>query len=148
MLLGSSLEMSCGLDFMLDRNFVRSCKDQTPTIRRSALKYLPALCETRPRNVIIDDVANEILIQALQDNEDSDRLFLPTSLSVFFSRQRDTERATLIIPIIRSIVRDDSWRIRSSLANTLPTIAKPFLVDSVMNGVYPLPLRFLRDPEA
>jgi serine/threonine-protein phosphatase 2A regulatory subunit A len=117
-------------------------------VRRSALKYLPALCEALPSNIIIGDVAKEILTQALQDDEDSVRLLLPASLSVISGKLNDSERAALIVSIIKSIVKDTSWRVRSSLANELPTIAKPFPVDSVMNDVCPLLLRLLRDPEA
>jgi serine/threonine-protein phosphatase 2A regulatory subunit A len=117
-------------------------------VRRSALKYLPALCEALPSNIIIGDISKDILSQALQDDEDSVRLLLPASLSVISGKLNDTERAALIISIIKSIVKDGSWRVRSALANELPTIAKPFPVDSVMNDICPLLLRLLRDPEA
>jgi serine/threonine-protein phosphatase 2A regulatory subunit A len=123
-------------------------KDETPMVRRSALKYLPALCESLPSNIIIGDVAKEILTQALQDDEDSVRLLFPASLSVISGKLNDTERAALIISIIKSIVKDGSWRVRSALANELPTIAKPFQVDSVMNDICPILLRLLHDPEA
>jgi serine/threonine-protein phosphatase 2A regulatory subunit A len=129
----------------ISRGFV---KDETSMVGRSALKYLPALWETLPSNTIIDDVAKEILTQTLQDNEDSVRLLLPASLSVISGELDDTERAALIIPIIKSIVKDGPWRIRSSLANELPTIAKPFPVNSVVNDISPFLLRLLRDPEA
>jgi serine/threonine-protein phosphatase 2A regulatory subunit A len=126
-------------------------KDETPMVRRSALKYLPALWETLPSNIIIGDVAKKIITQGLQDNEDSVRLLLPASLAVISGELNDTERAALIIPIIKSIVKDGSWWIRSSLVNELPIIAKLFRVDSVVNDVCPLLLRLLRlllDPEA
>jgi serine/threonine-protein phosphatase 2A regulatory subunit A len=123
-------------------------KDETPMVRRSALKYLPALCEALPSNIIIGDVSKEILSQALQDDEDSVRLLLPASLSVISGKLNDSERAALIISCIKQIVKDGSWRVRSSLATELPTIAKPFPVDSVMADICPILLRLLRDPEA
>lgn len=46
------------------------------------------------------------------------------------------------------IVKDGSWRVRSAFANELPTIAKPFNVDIIMNELCPLLFRLLRDPEA
>ncbi|OHT06030.1 HEAT repeat family protein [Tritrichomonas foetus] len=131
------------------RNIFKSLvKDETPMVRRSALKYLPKLCEALPSNVIIGEVAKEILTSSVNDDEDSVRLLLPASLSVISGKLSDSERAALIVSLVKMIVKDGSWRVRSALANDLPTISKPFTQESVMNDICPLLLRLMRDPEA
>jgi serine/threonine-protein phosphatase 2A regulatory subunit A len=123
-------------------------KDETPMVRRSALKYLPALCEALSSNIIIGEIAKEILNGAVNDDEDSVRLLLPASLSIISGKLSDSERTALIVSLIKMIVKDGSWRVRSALANELPTIAKPFNVDSVQNDIVPLLIKLMRDPEA
>lgn len=123
-------------------------KDETPMVRRSALKYLPKLCEALPANIIIGEVAKEILENSENDDEDSVRLLLPATLSVISGKLSDNERLTLIIPLVKNIVKDGSWRVRSALANELPTIAKPFTQESVMNDICLLLFCLMRDPEA
>lgn len=123
-------------------------KDETPMVRRSALKYLPKLCESLPSPIIVGEIAKEILTSSVNDDEDSVRLLLPASLSVISGKLNDGERSALIVSLIKMIVKDGSWRVRSSLANELPTIAKPFTQDSLMNDICPLLFRLMRDPEA
>jgi hypothetical protein len=79
-------------------------KDETPMVHPSTFKCVPARCETLPSNIIIGEVAKELLTQALQNNEDSVRLLPPASLSVISGKRNNTERAALIIRIIKSIV--------------------------------------------
>lgn len=123
-------------------------KDETPMVRRSALKYLPTLCEALPSNIITTEVTKDILTNSVNDDEDSVRLLLPASLSVISGKLNDSERASIIIQFLRMIVKDGSWRVRSALANELPTIAKPFTQESVMNDICPILFRLMRDPEA
>jgi serine/threonine-protein phosphatase 2A regulatory subunit A len=123
-------------------------KDETPMVRRSALKYLPAFCEALPANIIIGEIAKEILQSSASDDEDSVRLLLPASLSVISGKLNDAERASLIISLVKLIHKDGSWRVRSALANELPAIAKPFNVESVQAEICPVLFRLMRDPEA
>lgn len=123
-------------------------KDETPMVRRSALKYLPKLCESLPSNIIIGEIAKEILMASANDDEDSVRLLLPATLSVISGKLNDGERSSLILSLIKMVVKDGSWRVRSSLANELPTIAKPFNQESLMNDICPILFRLMRDPEA
>jgi serine/threonine-protein phosphatase 2A regulatory subunit A len=132
---------------VLRQLFKALVKDETPMVRRTALRYLPALCEALPSPIIIADVAKDILSQALQDDEDSVRLLLPPSLAVMSAKLVDAERA-VIVSAMKSIVKDGSWRVRSALAGELPAIAKPFEVDGVMNDICPILLRLLRDTES
>jgi hypothetical protein len=73
-------------------------------VRRSALKYLPVLGEALPSNIIIGDVAKQILTQALKDNKDSVPFSLPASISPISDKLNDIEQSTLITLIIKSIV--------------------------------------------
>ena len=123
-------------------------KDETPMVRRSALKYLPKLCEALPSNIIIGEIVKDILKNSVNDDEDSVRLLLPASLSVISGKLGDSERTALIITHLKMIVKDGSWRVRSALANELPTIAKPFNDEAVKSDLCPLLFRLLRDPEA
>lgn len=123
-------------------------KDETPMVRRSALKYLPQLCEALPPNIITAEIAKDILMASAQDDEDSVRLLLPATLSVISGKLNDSERSNLIIALGKMIVKDGSWRVRSAFANEFPTIAKPFPVDVLMSELCPLLFRLLRDPEA
>lgn len=121
--------------------------DETPMVRRSAMKYLPTLCEALPSSVLISDVIKEIKGR-VQDDEDSVRLLLPASLSVISGKLSESERAALIMTLVKVLVKDGSWRVRSALANELPTIAQPFTVESVKEDICPLLFRLMRDPEA
>lgn len=123
-------------------------KDETPMVRRSALKYLPTLCEALPPNIITGEIAKEILTQSAADDEDSVRLLLPASLSVISGKLSDADRNSLIPQLVKMMVKDGSWRVRSSLATELPTIAKPFSTEAVTNDMCPILFRLLRDPEA
>jgi hypothetical protein len=113
-----------------------------------ALRYPAVLCEALPSNITSGDVATEILTQALQNDKDSAHLSFPACISVISGKLSDIEQTTPTIPIIKSTVEDGFWRIHSSLGNELPTIAKLFPVDSVMNDVGLLLLHLLCAPEA
>ena len=123
-------------------------KDETPMVRRSALKYLPQLCESLSPNIIVSEIAKEILMTSVSDDEDSVRLLLPSSLSIISNKLNDNDRNALIMSLGKTIVKDGSWRVRSSFANELPIISKPFNVETIMNELCPLLFRLLRDPEA
>jgi len=123
-------------------------KDETPMVRRSALKHLPQLCESLPAPIIISEIAKEILMPSSNDDEDSVRLLLPASLSVISSKLSESERNSLIVSLGKILVKDGSWRVRSAFANELPTICKPFAVETVMSELCNLLFRLLRDPEA
>lgn len=123
-------------------------KDETPMVRRSALKNLPQLCEDLPANIIVSEIAKDILSNSVNDDEDSVRLLLPSSLSVISGKLSDSDRESLITTLGKLIVKDGSWRVRSAFANELTSIAKPFNVDVIMNELCPLLFRLLRDPEA
>ena len=123
-------------------------KDETPMVRRSALKYLPQLCEALPPNIITAEIAKDILMASAQDDEDSVRLLLPATLSVISGKLNDSERSNLIIALGKMLVKDGSWRVRSAFANEFPAIAKPFSVDVLKEELCPLLFRLLRDPEA
>jgi len=121
--------------------------DETPMVRRSALKNLPALCEMLPPTILVAEIARDILSKAVNDDEDSVRLLLPASLSVVASKIGEGE-TQMIIYLCKLIVKDGSWRVRSELANELPKIAKPFSTEAVMNEIWALLQRLLKDPEA
>lgn len=123
-------------------------RDGTPMVRRSAFKHLPQLCEVIPPNIIVSEVAKDILTPCVNDDEDSVRLLLPASLSVISSRLKDEERHNLIVVLGKVIVKDSSWRVRSSFALELPTIAKSFSDNVIMDEICPFLFRLLRDPEA
>ncbi|KAH0793112.1 HEAT repeat family protein [Histomonas meleagridis] len=124
------------------------CKDETPMVRRSALKYLPQLCEFLPPNIIIGEIAKDILSAAVNDDEDSVRLLVPATLSVISGKLNENDRNALIISLLKIIIKDGSWRVRSSLANELPAISKPFTAEVIMNEICPILFRLMRDPEA
>lgn len=131
------------------RGYFKSlAEDETPMVRRSALKNLPELCKMLPPPILINEIARGILAKSVNDDEDSVRLLLPKSLSVVSGKLSEAERGQLIIYLCKIIVKDGSWRVRSELANELPTIAKPFAVEAVMNDIWSLLQRLLKDPEA
>jgi hypothetical protein len=99
--------------------FKSRIEDETPMVRRSALRYPRVLCEALPSNITIGDVAKEILTQALQNDKDSAHLSFSAYISVISSKLSDFDQATPIIPIIKSTVKDGFWRIHSSLENEL-----------------------------
>lgn len=123
-------------------------KDETPMVRRSALKNLPKLCEALPANIIISDIAKDILMSSANDDEDSVRLLLPPSLSIISEKLNDQDRINLIIALSKNLVKDGSWRVRSAFAKEFPAIAKPFSVEVLTTELCPLLFRLLRDPEA
>lgn len=128
--------------------FKKLVKDETPMVRCSALRWLPAFCESLPSNIIIGEIAKDILMHSVNDDEDSVKLLVPATLSVICGKLSDSERTGLIIALLKMIIKDGSWRVRSALANELPTIAKPFVIDVVMSDMYPILFKLMRDPEA
>lgn len=123
-------------------------KDETPMVRRSALKYLPELCTALPSNIILGEVAKDILKCSISDDEDSVRLLLPASLSIISEKLNDTDRVALIVSLLKMLVKDGSWRVRTQLAIELPTISQPFPQDAIKEHICPIIFRLLRDPEA
>ncbi|EAY17459.1 HEAT repeat family protein [Trichomonas vaginalis G3] len=123
-------------------------KDETPMVRRSALKYLPQLCELLPANIIVSEIAKDILMGSVNDDEDSVRLLLPSSLSVISAKLGDSDRLNIIVSLGKMIVKDGSWRVRSAFATEIPAIAKPFSPDVIVNEICPILFRLLHDPEA
>ncbi len=52
-----------------------------------------------------------------------------------------------IVPIIRTCVTDESWRIRRAIASNYSSFAKTFEAAEVTNDLYPLILQLVRDSE-
>ena len=82
--------------------------DETPMVRRSALKNLPALCEMLPAQILVQEISHDILMKAVSDDEDSVRLLLPASLSVVSGKISEAERTQTIVYLCKLIVKDGS----------------------------------------
>lgn len=122
-------------------------KNETPMVRRFALKNFPAFCEILPISIILNEFFNDILVPVTNDDEDSVRLLLPASLSIISNKLDENNKNMLIIPLLRTIIKDGSWRVRAALADELPKIAESFSTESVMNDICPLLFKLMRDPE-
>ena len=128
--------------------FKKLAQDETPMVRRAALKQLPGLCDQLPPVILVQEFARDVLVNSAADDEDSVRLLLPASFAIISNKLEDAERSQLIVYLCKLVVKDGSWKVRSSLAQSLPDIAAPFPPEQVASEISPLLFRLLKDPEA
>ena len=130
----------------LRRSFISMMKDETPSVRRAALAALPSLVNALKQNVIME-IVRQGLQERLTDDDESIRVMIPSCLPAIAARIAPQERAQIIVPMSKTLVKDSSWWVRANMAKNLTSIIPYFGNDIVGTDIGANLVFLLRDPD-
>jgi serine/threonine-protein phosphatase 2A regulatory subunit A len=127
----------------LKKGFGLLCNDDTPMVRRAAAthlaKWIPVVDPTSTPDLV------QLLCTLAQDEQDSVRLLTVDSVIQLSKKPIDFKQS--LLPSLKSLCYDASWRVRYMIADKLVTIAQ-VVPEDMMELLKDVFLHLLKDSES
>lgn len=105
----------------LRTSYAALCKDDTPMVRRSAYQNMGDLSVAVEGKHFLTEIL-PLLRDIAQDDMDNLRLFTADICSQVAQSLNTEEYKTFVLPLVEGCQTDSSWRVRSRMAEQMPTL--------------------------
>ena len=131
--------------------FAQLCRDDTPMVRRAASMHLPRLASSIQASAEPHHLKASLLplfADLAADEQDSVRLLAIESCLGVGKLLSDADNHETVLPIVRAVSRDKSWRVRYVVAEHFCALVERLGVDVTRVEMVPTFVALLQDGEA
>jgi len=127
--------------------FVDLSHEDTPMVRRSAVKQMGKIAQTLEKQSLVTDLVPD-LRQLAQDEQDQVRILCVETILEIASLLNKEENKLHTLPIVLLVGEDKSWRVRYHFAEMFPRVVKAFGKEITESSLIQTFSQLLRDTEA